>query len=262
MSHQQQQIGTPLSRTRSEAAASGPEPAAPLKQRLRVDSVAKEPITTDLQDKPRDLLPEFAAVADSLIAEDAAGEANTAATGNDGPEDGTESHSLSVPVKQAPVAEGALPDAPVSARAKLALANEDLQFSKPGEKNLRKEPQPLFASPKPSPAAKAVRGCNVDAPTQPATPDNTPDTVPSRETLLSMGYSGATLPQDEAERLRTVALLGILDQPEDPVLASITKLVARLLKVSTVGRSTHLLHCCHPLFSLVHIRAYLQVTYV
>ena len=209
-----------------------------MKQRVRVDSIAEDAIAPDLQDKARHLLPEFAAVADDLIAEDAAGEANTAATGNDGPEDDRESHSLSVPVKQAPVAVGALPDAPVSARAKLALANEGLQFSKPGEKSLREEPQPLFATPEPSPAAKAVRGCNVDAPQQPATPDNTPDTVPSRETLLSMGYSGATLPQDEAERLRTVALLGILDQPEDPVLASITKLVARLLKVSTVGRST------------------------
>ena len=235
MSASQQEIGTPLSRTRSEAGAAGPEPAAPLKSRPSIDSEAESIAAIDPEDKARDLLPEFVAVADNLLAEDAAGEANTAATGNDDLDDSTDSHSLTMPVEQAPVQEGALPDVPVSVRAKVALANDDLQFSKPGEKNLRKEPQPVFSSPEPTNAAKAARGSNVDEPQQPATPDNTPETVPSKETLLSMGFSGATLPQDEAERLRTVALLGILDQPEDPVLSSITKLVARLLKVSTVG---------------------------
>lgn len=236
MSARQQELATPISRTRSEAAATGPEPAAPLKFKAKLDSFAESASAVDPQDKARNLLPEFAAVADNLLAEDAAGEANVAATESN-VQDSTESHSLSVPLEQAPVQEGSLPELPVSARAKVALANEDLQYSKPGEKSLREEPAPLFSSPEPSPAAKAVRGCNVDAPPQPATPDNTPDSVPSRETLLGMGYSGATLPQDEAERLRTVALLGILDQPEDPVLSSITKLVARLLKVSTVGKS-------------------------
>lgn len=238
MSAKQQQIGTPLSRTRSEAAATGPEPAAPLKYKLKLDSYAESAPAVDPDDKARNLLPEFAAVADNLLAEDAVGEANTSATESNGLKGNTENHSLSLPLKQAPVQEGVLPEVPVSVRAKVALADDELQFSKPGEKCLREEPTPLFASPEPSPAAKAVRGSNVDAPPQPATPDNTPDSVPSRETLLAMGWSGATLPQDEAERLRTVALLGILDQPEDPVLSSITKLVARLLKVSTVGKST------------------------
>ncbi len=53
--------------------------------------------------------------------------------------------------------------------------------------------------------------------------------------MLGM-YHNATSPDEESHRLRTVALLGILDQLEDPVLSSITKLARQLLQVSIAGR--------------------------
>ena len=87
---------------------------------------------------------------------------------------------------------------------------------------------------------KAASGKSVTADAAEVCPPSPPqsrpvkDSVPSKEAILGM-FKGATFPHDEAERLRTVALLGILDQPDDPVLTSITKLVTRLLKVSTAG---------------------------
>lgn len=225
-------------RTKSVASASGPHPAAPLKRSASVASEEDLVTAAGLDLDARDLQPDFDAVADDLLAADAAGEATTAATGTDGQDEySLQSHSLSRPLAQAPVADKALPDAAPSVRAKHALVIDELQYSKPGEKELRTEPQPVVALPDTS--AESERPSTPELTThalQPASPDNS---IPSKETVLGM-MSGATLPQDEAERLRTVALLGILDQPEDPVLSSITKLVARLLKVSTVGKCTSL----------------------
>ncbi len=61
--------------------------------------------------------------------------------------------------------------------------------------------------------------------------------VPSKQTILGM-YHNDNCPLDEVQRLRTVALLSILDQPEDPVLLSITKLATKLLAVPAVGKTS------------------------
>lgn len=140
--------------------------------------------------------------------------------------DEVQSHSLSLPLPQAPVAPDALPKGP------------DSEMAEPVE-NLKE--QPLPADKACGDASTPVKGTLVPADQAEVCPPSPPqsrpgkDTVAPQETLTSL-YKGATFPHDESERLRTVALLGILGQPEDQVLASITKLVTRLMKVSTAGQ--------------------------
>ena len=143
--------------------------------------------------------------------------------------DQNQGHSLSLPVSQTPVKPDALPKATVSERAN-ALKSPSVQSDTPSADDALKG------------IAKPVSGTPVAADQAEICPPSPPQSRPVKDEALYMdavpGTKGASFPHDESERLRTVALLGILDQPEDPVLASITKLVTRLLKVSTAGQYT------------------------
>lgn len=150
----------------------------------------------------------------------------------DSGQDEDQSSSLSLPLSQAPVTPDALPEASISERANGLHSLDDSPGTPPAEESLRENPKPAVGAPVASDKAEVC----PPSPPQSIRSTNSPVSVPTKETLLGMTFKGATLPHDDTERLRTVALLGILDQPEDPVLTSITKLICRLLKVSTVGK--------------------------
>ncbi|KAL0023839.1 hypothetical protein WJX77_010270 [Trebouxia sp. C0004] len=208
-------------------------PAAPLKQRFC--AARSHPPTTALKQlaaevpqptEPLNLSSAFDAVATNFDAcLDTASSVVSSLGQND--TDGNRSNSLTLPLCQAPVTPDALPKASVSVRANAMRKLDDQPDAAPADE--------LFCE---SPKAASGKSVTTDAAEicPPSPPQSRPvkDSVPSKETVLGM-FKGATFPHDESERLRTVALLGILDQPDDPVLTSITKLVTRLLKVSTAG---------------------------
>lgn len=244
---------TPTSlRILSVPATPGGGPAAPLKGQIRTrshpaprsprphndfDEVAANGVSET--SGPRNLSSAFDAVATNADASlDRACSTATPLDYND-IVDENQSHSLSLPLSQAPVTPDALPKASVSVRANALCSVDDQPDAAPAETPIREGPKPDVG------ALAATDKAEICPPSPPQSLRPVKERVPSKETMLGM-YQGATSPHDESERLRTVALLGILDQPEDPVLSSITKLVTRLLKVSTVGEQSSL-HVCIPL---------------
>ena len=240
----------------SMPATPGGSPAAPLKKPIcarsyplktehegeRADSISDIP-------EPRNLASTFDSVASKpgVSIQPALSLSSTADLDHGQDED--QSNSLSLPLSQAPVTPSALPKASISQRANGLCTLEDTPGTPPSDEPLRENPKPSVGAP------VASDGAEVCPPSPPQSIRSTSGlaSVPTRETLLGMTYKGATLPHDDTERLRTVALLGILDQPEDPVLASITKLIVRLLKVSTVGEqlsNTPFAMPLHPLIAL------------
>lgn len=233
-------------RTLSVPATPGGSPAAPFKKQIcapqpeheegeRAESISDIP-------GPRKLSSAFDSVASKPgVSIQSAASLSSAV---DYPQEDNQSHSLSLPLTQAPVTPSALPQASISERANGLSSLEDTPGTPPSDEPLRENPKPTVGAPVASDKAE------VCPPSPPQSIRSTSGlaSVPTKETLLGMTYKGATLPHDDTERLRTVALLGILDQPEDPVLASITKLIVRLLKVSTVGeqRLNHLIACLLP----------------
>lgn len=223
-------------RTLSVPATPGRSPAAPLKKQICARSYPSptEPEGERAESnipEPRNLSSAFDTVASKPgVSLQSAVSLASAADLDDSPEE-TQSHSLSLPLSQAPVIPSALPEASISERANGLCSLEDTPGTPPSDEPLRENPKPAVGAPIPSDKAE------VCPPSPPQSIRSTSGlaSVPTKETLLGMTYKGATLPHDDAERLRTVALLGILDQPEDPVLASITKLIVKLLKVSTAG---------------------------
>ena len=219
-------------RTLSVPGTPGSPPAAPLKRlpQARSHPSSQEGSTKDSPSdsaEPRDLSAAFdAVVTKSEPSLETAASVISPVDYRDAVE-----HSLSVPVPQAPVKPDALPAASLSQRANALNAVEDEPDTAPADDVL-------------DDIAKPVTGTPVQADEAEICPPSPPQSKPLKETALPTEPilelpKGAPLPHNEAERLRTVALLGILDQPEDPVLASITKLVTRLLKVSTAGLFVH-----------------------
>ena len=244
-------------RTMSVPATPGVSPAAPLKKQVcarsypppteheegnRAESISDIP-------EPRKLLSAFDSVASKpgVSIQSAVSLSNAADV--DYALEEEHSHSLSLPLSQAPVTPCALPEASISERANGLHSLEDTPGTPPCDEPLRENPKPTVGAPFASDKAE------VCPPSPPQSIRSTSGlaSVPTKETLLGMTYKGATLPHDDTERLRTVALLGILDQPEDPVLASITKLVVRLLKVSTAGEQQSITHHCQALYLLYTI---------
>lgn len=224
-------------RTLSVPGTPGGHPAAPLKKQICARSY---PSPTEHEGnrakgisdtpKPRNLSSAFESVASKpeVRIQSAVGPSSPADSG----QDKDQSNSLSLPLAQAPVTPNALPEASISERANGLDSLDDSPGTPPSEEPLRENPKPKVGAPAASDKAEIC----PPSPPQSIRCTSGPDvSVPTKETLLGMTYKGATNPHDDTERLRTVALLGILDQPEDPVLASITKLISRLLKVSTVG---------------------------
>ena len=227
-------------RTLSVPGTPGAGPAAPLKQQIRdarrtAQAPNSRPPATALKQlaaevpeptEPLNLSSAFDAVATNVDARLDTASSVVSSLGQ-GDTDGNQSNSLTLPLSQAPVTPDALPKASVSVRANAMRKLDDQPDAAPAD-------EPLCETP------KAANGKSVTADAAEVCPPSPPqsrpakDSVPSKETVLGM-FKGATFPHDESERLRTVALLGILDQPDDPVLTSITKLVTRLLKVSTAG---------------------------
>lgn len=249
-------------RTLSVPATPDRSPAAPLKKQIgarshplpnehegeRAESISDIP-------EPRNLSSAFDTVASKPgVSLQSAGSLSSAA--DDSPEE-TQNNSLSLPLSQAPVRPSALPEASISERANGLCSLEDSPGTPPSDEPLRENPKPAVGAPVASDKAE------VCPPSPPQSIRSTSGlaSVPTKETLLGMTYKGATLPHDDAERLRTVALLGILDQPEDPVLASITKLMVKLLKVSTVGKNLSIishLSCICMLWYPFHISSVLR----
>lgn len=230
-------------RTLSVPATPGRSPAAPLKKQICARSYPSptEPEGERTESNsnipaPRNLSSAFDSVASKpgVSLESAVSVARAADL--DGSPEETQSHSLSLPLSQAPVISSDLPEASISERANGLCSLEDSPGTPPSDEPLRENPKPTVGMPVASDKAE------VCPPSPPQSIRSTSGlaSVPTKETLLGMTYKGATLPHDDAERLRTVALLGILDQPEDPVLASITKLIVKLLKVSTAGEKLSL----------------------
>ncbi|KAL0031996.1 hypothetical protein WJX79_011099 [Trebouxia sp. C0005] len=220
-------------RTLSVPGTPGAGPAAPLKQQVRAarshppanalkQPDAEVPETTE----PLNLSSAFDAVATNLDACLDTASSVVSSLGQDDT-DGNQSNSLTLPLSQAPVTPDALPKASVSVRANAMRKLDDQPDAAPADEPFCETPKAATGK---SVTADAAEVC------PPSPPQSRPvkDSVPSKETVLGM-FKGATFPHDESERLRTVALLGILDQPDDPVLTSITQLVTRLLKVSTAG---------------------------
>ena len=219
-------------RTLSVPGTPGAGPAAPLKQQLRA-AHSRPPVTALKQlaaevpepTEPLNLSAAFDAVATNV---DACLDTASSVVGSLGQvdADGNQSNSLTLPLSQAPVTPDALPKASVSVRANAMRKLDHQPDAAPADEPFCETPKAASGK---SVTADAAEVC-------PPSPQSRPvkDSVPSKETVLGM-FKGATFPHDESERLRTVALLGILDQPDDPVLTSITKLVTRLLKVSTAG---------------------------
>ncbi len=220
-------------RTLSVPGTPGAGPAAPLKQQIcaarsHPPACALKQLAGEVPEptEPLNLSSAFDAVATNFDASlDTASSVVSSLGQND--TDGNQSNSLTLPLSQAPVTPDALPKASVSVRANAMRKLDDQPDAAPAD-------EPFCETP------KAANGKSVTADAAEVCPPSPPqsrpvkDGVPSKETVLGM-FKGATFPHDESERLRTVALLGILDQPDDPVLTSITKLVTRLLKVSTAG---------------------------
>ena len=231
---------TPINlRTLSVPATPGGGPAAPLKKQARTRS---HPSPDELEgesaesisefSEPRNLTSAFDSVASKpgVCINSAASLASVA--GLDECQADVQTHSLTLPLSQMPVTPDALPKASISERANGLQSVEDTPGTPPSGEPLREHPKTTVGAPAVSDKAEVC----PPSPPQSIRALSGLASVPTKETLLGMSYKGATLPHDDTERLRTVALLGILDQPEDPVLASITKLVCRLLKVSTVGK--------------------------
>ena len=225
-------------RTLSVPATPGGGPAAPLKKQVRTrshpspDEVEGEPAESISEfSEPRNLKSAFDSVASKpgVCIDSATSLANVA--GLDECQAEVQTNSLTLPLSQTPVMPDALPKASIPERANGLQSVEDIPDTPPSEEPLRENQKPAVGAPS---AADKAEVC-PPSPPQSIRALSGLASVPTTETLLGMTYKGATLPHDDTERLRTVALLGILDQPEDPVLASITKLVCRLLKVSTVG---------------------------
>ena len=229
-------------RTLSVPAAPKGGPAAPLKDQIRArshpspdESEAESAESNSNFSGPRNLFSAFDAVATKpgVSIDSAASIASTA--GLDGLQDEDQTQSLTLPLPEAPVTPDALPKASISQRLNDSHTVAESPSSPPSKTSLHNSPQPAAEAPS---AADQAQVCPPSPPQSARSATvglNQETSVPTTEEILSMGYKGASLPHDDTERLRTVALLGILDQPEDPVLASITKLVVRLLKVSTVG---------------------------
>ena len=226
-------------RTMSVPVTPGVSPTAPLKKQICARSY---PLPTEHEEgeraesisdisEPRKLSSAFDFVASRPGVTIQSAVSLSSAADVDYAQEEKQSHSLSLPLSQAPVTPSALPEASISERANGLCSLEDTPGTPPSDEPLRGNPKPAVRAP------VAVDKAEVCPPSPPESIRSTSGlaSVPTKETLLGMTYKGATLPHDDTERLRTVALLGILDQPEDPVLASITKLIVRLLKVSTVG---------------------------
>ena len=225
---------TPTSlRTLSVPGTPGGGPAAPLKKQIRAARAPPSPATLHAAkgvsnvSGVRDLSSTFDAVASNPKV--SLSKASSFVSSEDSVDCLSEDHSnsLSLPVPQAPVTPDALPKDSVSVRANALRDLDDQPDAVPSDAPIREAPKPTVGLPV---AADKAQVC----PPSPQQVKSGKDSVPSKESLLGM-HQGSTFPHDESERLRTVALLGILDQPDDPVLTSITKLVTRLLKVSTVG---------------------------
>ena len=235
-------------RTLSVPATPGGSPAAPLKKQIGARSY---PLPTEHEEgeraesirdivEPRKLSSAFDSVASKPGISIRSVDRLSRAADVDHTQDENQSHTLSLPLSQAPVTPSALPEASISERANGLRHLEDTPGTPPSDEPLRENPKPTVGAPVASDKAEIC----PPSPPQSIRSASGLASVPTRETLLGMTYKGATLPHDDTERLRTVALLGILDQPEDPVLASITKLVVKLLKVSTVGeQQTNTPHC-------------------
>lgn len=220
-------------RTLSVPGTPGARPAAPLKQQIRAarshppasalkQLAAEAPEPTE----PLNLSSAFDAVATNVDACLDTAPSVVSSLGQDDT-DGNQGNSLTLPLSQAPVTPDALPKASVSVRANAMRKLDNQPDAAPADEPSCETPKAASGK---SVTADAAEVC------PPSPPQSRPvkDSVPSKETVLGM-FKGATFPHDESERLRTVALLGILDQPDDPVLTSITKLVTCLLKVSTAG---------------------------
>ena len=236
MSDDNSDLTPSILRTLSVPGTPGAVPAAPLKKQML--AARSHPSPTALKavaaegvleaSEPRKLSYAFDAVATNPdVSLDTASSIGSSLV-HDDVTDTEESNSLSLPISQAPVTPDALPKASVSVRANAMRSLDEQPDAVPADEPLRETPKPVVGTPA---AADAAEVC----PPSPPQSRPTKDSVPSKETMLGM-FEGATFPHDESERLRTVALLGILDQPDDPVLSSITKLVTRLLKVSTAGK--------------------------
>ena len=224
-------------RTLSVPATPGGSPAAPFKKQMCARSY---PLSTEHEEDdraesisdipgPRKLSSAFDSVASKPGVNIQSAASLSSAV--DYPQEDSQSHSLSLPLSQVPVTPSALPQASISERANGLSSQGDNPGTPPSDEPLRENPKPTVGAPVASDKAEVC----PPSPPQSIRSASSLASVPTKETLLGMTYTGATLPHDDTERLRTVALLGILDQPEDPVLASITKLIVRLLKVSTVG---------------------------
>ena len=220
-------------RTLSVPGTPGAGPAAPLKQQIRAarshpPAAALKQLAAEVPKptEPLNLSSAFDAVATNV---DACLDTASSAVSSLGQDDtdGNQSNSLTLPLSQAPVTPGALPKASVSVRANAMRKLDDQPDAAPAD-------EPFCETPKAANAKSVTADAAEVCPPSPPQSQSVKDSVPSKETVLGM-FKGATFPHDESERLRTVALLGILDQPDDPVLTSITKLVTRLLKVSTAG---------------------------
>lgn len=220
-------------RTLSVPGTPGAGPAAPLKQQIRAarshpPAAALKQLAAEVPKptEPLNLSSAFDAVATNV---DACLDTASSAVSSLGQDDtdGNQSNSLTLPLSQAPVTPDALPKASVSVRANAMRKLDDQPDAAPAD-------EPFCETPKAANAKSVTADAAEVCPPSPPQSQSVKDSVPSKETVLGM-FKGATFPHDESERLRTVALLGILDQPDDPVLTSITKLVTRLLKVSTAG---------------------------
>ena len=221
-------------RTLSVPGTPGAGPAAPLKQQFRAarshpPATALKQLAAEVPEptEPLNLSSAFDTVATNFDAclDTASSVVSSLSQDN---ADGNQSNSLTLPLSQAPVTPDALPKASVSVRENAMRKLDDEPDAAPAD-------EPLCETPKAASGKSVTADAAEICPPSPPQSRPVKDSVPSKQTVLGM-FKGATFPHDESERLRTVALLGILDQPDDPVLTSITKLVTRLLKVSTAGK--------------------------
>lgn len=256
-------------RAMSVPATPGGSPAAPLKKQIGARSY---PLSTAHEEgeraesisdipTPRKLSSAFDSVASKPGVSIQSADSLPSAADVHYTQNENQSHSLCLSLSQAPVTPSALPAASISERGNGLRHLQDTPGTPPSDEPLRDNPKPTVGAPVATDKAEVC----PPSPPQSIRSSSGLASVPTTETLLGMTYKGATLPHDDTERLRTVALLGILDQPEDPVLASITKLVVKLLKVSTVGEQqsitphSMLLHASilspQNLMSRIHISA-------